>query len=79
MLGLLAAGRPSEGLVERGQCPQGTGLSCSQAARAMRKAVLNAAEAAFGILRKAGERASSDTWDPRVETVCTRDGEKNVL
>lgn len=45
----------------------------------MRKAVLNAAEAAFGILRKAGERASSDTWDPRVETVCTRDGEKNVL
>lgn len=45
----------------------------------MRKAVLNAAEAAFGILREAGEQASSDTWDPRVKAVCTRDGEKNVL
>lgn len=45
----------------------------------MRGAVLSAAEEAFGILRKAGEGASSDTWNPRVEAACTRDGEKNVL
>lgn len=54
----------------------GGGLSCSQAARAIREATPNATEEAFSNLRTAGKERRPTLWNPRVEVICTRDREK---